>query len=187
MRENKKQALVITEGTIVPPSVQPQFHLLPEKQRITLEAMLDPENIGLTVTHLCEKIGINRVYYYKMLRKKEFQAVLIAAREALYPVERSALARRIVYDAMTPLNKAFYLANGPKGPEMVPYANALVKTREQAATVLGLDLKPADVKEVKGTLGVLHELIGLPREKLEEIANRQVPQLPPGPVDDTSQ
>jgi hypothetical protein len=172
------QALTLERTeTFVPPDFQKRalelFGRHP-KRMMVLEAILNPDNAGKTVTGICKENDFSRDAYHNALKDKNFTDLLVDIREALYPIQRSELASTILRDAMMPLREAFRVEYGAHGPEIVPYHSSLVKTREQAASIVGLMLKQPDVSLTKGHHEVIHTFQRLPENILEEFAETGV-------------
>jgi hypothetical protein len=123
------------------------------------------------VKHVCTDNGFSTVSYYAAFRDTGWLQLLIDIREALYPYQRNELAHRIVKDAMIPLRDAFRVEQGPKNVEVIPFHASVVKSREQAATILGLQLKQPDISFSKSQNEIVHTFKNLPDKVVEEFAN----------------
>jgi len=178
------QALVVTEGSHIPPDFQKRaFELFgkhPKRMKV-LEALLDPHHSDTTIKDLCKEGEFSRDAYYKALKDKEFVSLLVDIREAMYPMQRSELASAILRDAMIPLHDAFRVEFGAHGPEIVPFHSSLIKTREQAASIVGLMLKQPDVSLTKGHHEVFHHFQNVPDGILQKFADTGVWQEEWGP------
>lgn len=61
-----------------------------------LEVMLNPNNVGKSVTELCQAAGISRVWYYKIMEKESFKRHLTKTaneliKDKLLPVVNATL------------------------------------------------------------------------------------------------
>lgn len=175
----------MTQSTAIdvfkPVNIPPKF--LPEaiktfplgnKRIEVLDAVLDASNKDLKVAEICKKYGFSRDAYYNAFRDERFVKLLCDIREFLYPYQRSQLAEQILADALTPLKDAFRVEHGERGPEVIPYVSSLVKTRDQAAAILGLQLKQPDVNVNVGQTEVIHRFQQHSNEVLEEFASTGV-------------
>ena len=64
-----KRKLIVRNGVVEPEE-------LTKAEERLLETMLNPGNIGKSITELCEIAGINRQYYYKIIEKDHFKRLL---------------------------------------------------------------------------------------------------------------
>lgn len=144
--------------THIPPAFQKKAVQICKGKRLqVLEAVLNPEWFDKTVVEKCELSDFSRETYHAAFKDDEWLELLVSIRESLYPYKRSQLAARIIGDAMTPIQDAF-IETVDRGGNVtaVPFHASVVKSREQAATILGLMLKQPDISLSKGEHEVIH-------------------------------
>ena len=117
----------IMVGTM--PSISERMLGLSGARRRILRVLMDPEQAYLGPEGVCKAARVARSTYWEARRDETFLDLLEDVREGLFPCARILLGKRIIDDAMTPLEEA-------------DNAAALVKTREQAAAILGIPIKP---------------------------------------------
>jgi len=162
---------VVTKASNIPPGMQKEvqeaFPLTGKRHRV-LEAVLNPENAGMSTSSICAAAGFSRDTYYNAFQDPRFTAFLARIQQIKYPYQRSELARQIIEDAMTPMKEAFRVEHGDRGPEVIPYHASVVKTREQAASILGLTIKQPDLSLVQSQNINVHLFKGVPDDVLGE-------------------
>ena len=129
-------------------------------RRRILKALMDPDHAGLGPEALCRVARVARSTYWETRRDPEFLELVDDTRDTLFPLARVMLAKQVIEDALQPLQEA----NGPGE------AGALVKTREQAAGLLGMDLTPPGKvqHDHQGQGSMVHQMAErYPREALE--------------------
>lgn len=168
----KLLAPVFTTNSNIPPAFQKKaLDACKGKRLQVLEAVLNPEWFDKTVAEKCELSGFSRESYYAAFKDDAWLELLVSIRESLYPYKRSQLAARIVGDAMIPIKDAFHHTTDRLGDtQAIPYHASVVKSREQAATILGLQLKQPDISLSKGEHEVIHTFKRASDEVLTEFA-----------------
>lgn len=92
-----KRKMVEVNGVVEP------VELTKAEERL-LEAMLNPGNIGKSITELCEIANVNRQYYYKIIEKDHFKRLL------------NKTATELIKDKLLPVvNATLKYAMGEKG------------------------------------------------------------------------
>ena len=92
---------------------------------------VDPESAGCGPEEIARRANVARSTYWEARRDPRFTGLLEGLRDQLLPGWKLELAQRILIDALTPLAES-------------RHPDKLVRTREQAAAIVGLALSPRD-------------------------------------------
>lgn len=115
-----------------------------------LEVLINPENIGKTVTEICNLAGISRNKYYQALEKEEFSNLVNETTMDLVTAKAGSV-----------LNAAYKYAMKEKG----------FQDRKMILTIAGIYVDKTQT-ELSGGIEVSNPYEGLTEEELRKLASR---------------